>query len=149
MLAYHAKLTPADLFTALNGYRDQLTQLGSLLCQRQVSLRLPKTYLFGGLSKMKRPRELDVGWTHMQARAALQVVFGDQILHPSRTRHWFQAFHGGQTTLVDLQRAHWRKTGRSPANVQVVKALIETDRSLSIAALMTQSGRKQTTVYRI
>ncbi len=82
-------------------------------------------------------------------RTALQVVYGQDILCPSRTRRWYQAFRTGCTTLVDLQRAHWRKTGQTPGNIQAVKAMVDADKSISFAAIMKQTGLKQTTVHRI
>ncbi len=112
---------------------------------------------------MTRVREVDIrflqrinlffcyklGWSHVDARAALQVVYGQDILCPSRTRRWYQAFRSGCTTLVDLQRAHRRKTGCTPANIQAVKAMVDADKSISFAAIMKQTGFKQTTVHRI
>ncbi len=113
---------------------------------------------------MKRVKELDVrllqriclffcfklGWTHVQARAALEVVFGNNnLLHPTRSRWWFKAFRSGRTTLVDLQRRHRHKSARTPQNIQAVQRLIDIDKSITFAAIMTQTGLKQSTVHRI
>ncbi len=54
---------------------------------------------------------------------------------------------GGQHLQVDLQRAHRHKSARTPANVQAVKTLIDTDKSITFAAIMRQTGLKQTTVH--
>ncbi len=112
---------------------------------------------------MKRPQELDIklmqrinlhfcwklGWTHMAARRALITVFGDQTLHPSRTRRWFAAFQSGRTSLVDLQRGFKTRTGRSDQNIQDVKAIVDADPRLTVAAISTQSAVPHSTVHRI
>ncbi len=86
---------------------------------------------------MKRVKELDLrlmqrinlyfcfklGWSHVDARAALLSVFGQDTLCPSRTSRWYAAFRAGCTNLADLQRAHRRKSSRTPANIQAVKTL--------------------------
>ncbi len=165
MLTDHDNATPVILYFAPNGYRDQLTSLGSLLCANAMSLDLHKCcpFWFYLLGKMKCVKELDVsllqrinlhfcfklGWTHMQARAALEIIFPNQLLHPSRTRRWFQAFRNGCTTLVDLQRRHCQKSAHTPANVQTVRNLIDNDKSITFAAIMVQTGLKLTTVHRI
>ena len=112
---------------------------------------------------MKRVKELDVklqqrinlffcyklGWSHKEARTALETVFGQNVMHVMKSRRWYRAFRAGCTSLVDLDRAHRNKTGRSPANVQAVKNIIDTDKSITLAALVTQTGFSQTSVYRI
>lgn len=88
-----------------------------------------------------------LGWTHVQARAALEQVYGEDILCISSTRRWYKSFRTGRTTVVDLQRAPKEKTGRTAANVAAVKALIDTDKSIPLASLMHQTGLHQTTVH--
>ena len=90
-----------------------------------------------------------LGWTHMQARAALTTVYGDQILCVSRTRRWFAAFQQGRTNLVDVQRAPRTRTGRSPEAIQAVKDVLAVDKSLTVAAISNQSGVPSTSVYPI
>ena len=131
MLYHDANLTPA-------GYSRQLTSVVSLPSESGMSVKYQKSRPFGlclWSVIMKRVKELDVrllqriclffcfklGWTHMQARAALHIVFANNLLHPSRTRRWFQAFRNGRTTLVDLQRAHRCKSARTPGNIQAVR----------------------------
>ncbi len=166
MLLYHVCLTSGALKFAPNGYSVQLTSVGSLLCGNAMPLKCPKSWCLVSSChpcRMKRVKELDLrliqwinlffcfklGWTHMQARAALQQVFPNDLLHPSRTRRWYQAFRNGWTTLVDLQRHPKRRSGRSPANVQAVQALINNDKSISLHSIMLQTGLKLTTVHRI
>lgn len=110
---------------------------------------------------MKRVEELDVkliqrinlffcfklGWSHQEARNALKLVFGDQIFHPSQTRRWYSAFQNGRTNLVDLQRAPKGRSGRSDNNIQTVRNLVQTDRSLTVAAIARQSGLPHSCVH--
>ncbi len=67
----------------------------------------------------------------------------------SSTRRWYKVFKDGRVTLVDLQRAPKPRTGRSDGNVQTVRNIINTDRSITFAAIRTQTGLCQTTVHRI
>ncbi len=90
-----------------------------------------------------------LGWTHVQARAALEKVFGDETMCIAATRRWFQFFKAGRTTLVDLQRAPRDKSGRSADNIAAVKTLIDMDKSITLASLIHQSGLNQTTIYHI
>ncbi len=112
---------------------------------------------------MRRVKELDsclmqcicllfcfkLGWSHMDIRAALAQVFGQETMCPSRTRRWFQSFQNGRTSLVDVQRAHRKKSACTPANIQVVRDMINTDKSITFGAIMTQTGLKQTTTHHI
>ncbi len=112
---------------------------------------------------MKRVKELDVKlqqrinlyfcfkleWTHKEARTALETVFGRHVMHVMKSRRWYRQFRGGCTSLVDLDRAHRHKTGRTPANVQAVRNIIDTDKSITLAALVTQTRLSQTSVHRI
>ncbi len=135
-----------------------------LLCAIVVSETSLQTHPFGlWAANMKRPKELDVkllqrinlffcfklGWTHMQARAALQAVYQQETLHATKTRKWYRSFAAGCTSLVDKERVHRHKSGRSPANIQNVKNMIDTDKSVTFATIITQTGLSQTTVHRI
>ncbi len=64
-------------------------------------------------------------------------------------KRWFDEFTLGRTRIVDQDRAHKRRTGRSPANVNAIKTLIQGDRTLTLDALVTQSGLPRCTVHRI
>ena len=135
----------------------------SLLCWNAVLLKVPKSCTVGFWASMKRVKEIDVklqqrinlffcyklGWNHVDARAALQAVFGDQTLHPTKTRKWYWSFAAGRTSLVDQDRAHRHKSGRTPANVQAVRTLLDADKSMTFAGLMAHTRLKQTTVHRI
>ncbi len=60
-----------------------------------------------------------------------------------------QTFKDEHVTLVDLQRAPKERIGWSDANVQSVRNIISTDKSITFAAIMRQTGLTQTTVHRI
>ncbi len=90
-----------------------------------------------------------LGWTHMQARSALEQVYGEQILSVSQTRRWFQSFKAGRITLVDLQRNPKDRTGRSDNNITAVRDLISQDKSITLASLSLQTGLHRSTVHRI
>ncbi len=90
-----------------------------------------------------------LGWSHVQARAALVQVYGQGAIHVATSRQWFQSFKGGRTTLVDLQRAPKERTGRSPENIAAVKTLIDGDKSLTVASLAHQTSLHPATVHRI
>ncbi len=106
---------------------------------------------------MKHVKELDVklmqrinlffywklGWAHKDARAALQTVYGKDLLHASRTRRWYS----GRTTLVDLQCAPRDKSGRSDQNIQDVQTVVNTDASLTVHAISTQTRIPPSTVH--
>ncbi len=138
--------------------------LRALLCGNAMQLTWPESCSFcATAASMRHVKELDVklqqqinlffcfklGWIHKDARAALVTVFGDQVMHVTKSRRWYREFQGGRTRLVDLERAHRHKTGRSAAKVQAVRNMIDTDKSITLAAVVTQTGFSQTSVYRI
>ncbi len=112
---------------------------------------------------MKRVSEMDVkliqrvnihfcvklGWSHAETRRALIIVFGADVLSWPMTKAWHDSFSQGRTTLVDLQRAPKRKSGRNQNNVQAVKNLLDNDRTLTVAAIHRQTGVSHSSVWRI
>ncbi len=112
---------------------------------------------------MKRARKLDaklmqrvnilflvkLGWDARDIITALSTVYGDDSLSITRIRHWHKAFAQGRTTIVDLQRTAKERTGRSPANITKVKALIEADRRLTIRSLSKETGLTKSVVNKI
>ncbi len=165
MLVYHDKSTPTEVDHVPNRCPDLIRWCGPLLCQNAMPSKMPNFCSFATciVSAMKRVKELDVclaqrinlyfcfklGWSHMEARAALQLVYAQETLSPSRTRRWYQSFRGGCTTLVDLQRAHRCKSARTPGNIQAVKGINDQDKSVSIANILHQTNLKITSIHRI
>ncbi len=122
---------------------------------------MSKKVSFSTCAAMGRTLELDLklqqrvnvffcfklGWSHTQCRAALEKVFEGTTLDKSTTRRWYKAFREGRTSVVDLQRAPRSRTGTSADNVQMVRRMIDQDKSITFAALMTQTGLSQTSVH--
>ncbi len=135
----------------------------SLLCANTMLLECPKSCFVSASGTMRRIKEIDVkmqqcinlyfcyklGWSHVDARAALQAVYHEETMHATKSRKWYHSFAAGRTSLVDRDRAHRHKTGRTQANVQAVRTVIDTDKSITFAGIMNQTGLKQTTVHRI
>ncbi len=159
MSTYHDKLTPAE-----SADRHSLLDMeGSLLCHQVCSQRHCWRLSFWSCRKMKRVTELDVklmqrinlffcwklGWTHKDACAALRTVYGQELLHASRTRHWYSAFQSGRTSIVDMQRSPREKTGRCDQNIQDVRTIVNTDPSLTVHAIATQTRVSPSTIHRI
>ncbi len=160
MLSWHAKLTPANWnvtwmgvpiecliwghysveFWCVPDFQNRVHLcIADMGCIKEVDIKLMQRINLYFCYKL--------GWTHVQARAALEQVYGEDILCISSTRRWYKSFRTGRTTVVDLQRAPKEKTGRTAANVAAVKALIDTDKSIPLASLMHQTGLHQTTVH--
>ncbi len=72
---------------------------------------------------------------------------GEETLCISSTQHWYQSFRAGRMTLVDLQRAPKDKSGCTDNNIAAVRTLIDSDRSITLASLIHQTGLPQTTMY--
>ncbi len=133
------------------------------LCKMHISPRELDLVLFVLAVKMKRVTEINpkltqwicvyfcvkLGWTKPQTISALNLVFGRDSLSDCRIRHWHQSFSNGRTRLVDLQHGSRGCSGCSAANVAAVRALIDTDRRLSLLAISSRTGIPSTTVHRI
>ncbi len=90
-----------------------------------------------------------LGWSHVQACTTLEQVYGQGAIHVATSRHWYQSFKAGQTSVVDLQHAPKERTGHSPDNIAAVKTLIDGDKSLTVASLAHQIELHPATVHRI
>ncbi len=82
-------------------------------------------------------------------KASLAQCFGRATISDSRIYYWLEQFRNGRVRIVDKERWAKRKSGRSPANIRHVENIVATDRRVSIAQLMLQTGLKNTTVHRI
>ncbi len=90
-----------------------------------------------------------LGWTLDDTFLSLKHVYGGECLHRQTVHFWYNSFVNGRTRLVDQFREPKRRTGRSLANIQVVKMAIEGDRTLTLAALQRQTGLSYHNVQRI
>lgn len=79
----------------------------------------------------------------------MEQVYGQDTLCISSTRCWYKKFRAGRSTLVDLQRTPRGKSGCTATNIATVKTLIDTDKSITLASLIHQTGLPQTTIHRI
>ncbi len=112
---------------------------------------------------MKRVTELDwklvqqiniwfcvkMGMCCVDTISTLTTIFGQNCLSARRIRHWYREFEKGRDTLVDLQRRARDKSGRSPANIQTIQTLLQTDRRMTVHAMERQTGIPHTTIHRI
>lgn len=79
----------------------------------------------------------------------LRTVYGPRALCKKSVRTWFDTFASGRQRITDLPRAARRKTGRSRANVDLVKRLVECDRRLGVRAICAQTGITYGSVQKI
>ncbi len=90
-----------------------------------------------------------LGWGIEDVLDSLQQVYGRQCLHRQTVRFWYNSFVNGRTRVVDQYREPKRRSGRSPVNVQAVKAVIEADWRLTIPGVAAQTGIAAHNVQRI
>ncbi len=76
-----------------------------------------------------------IGLTKKETIEGIELVYGNSILSRCRIRYWHCQFTAGCTVLVDLHRESKARTGRSPANIRAVKALVSRDKRLTVRAL--------------
>ncbi len=80
---------------------------------------------------------------------AIQYVYGNNALGATQIRHWFRQFKSGRNCIVDLPRKPKERTGRTPANIAKVKALLDQDRRHSITCLSANTGIPWSTCRKI
>ncbi len=90
-----------------------------------------------------------VGLTCPQTTHHLQAVHGANVLSGRRIRHWHREFTNGHGTLVDLQRRPKDRSGRSAANIQTIKGLIDANKRITVEGLEAVSGIPHSTVHQI
>ncbi len=92
---------------------------------------------------------VQLGWSQSHTILVIQAIFGQNALCRTSIRKWYNAFKNGRTQLVDLQRAARRKTGRSQANVDQIKALVVADRRVTVSSLEAQTGIPHSSIHTI
>ncbi len=90
-----------------------------------------------------------LGWSLDAVFTALQEAYGGRCLHRKTVKFWYDSFVNGRTRLVDQERAHKRRTGRTLANIQIIQRAVETDRTKTLAALHRETGIPTHTIQRI
>ncbi len=141
-----------------------VTLSGSLPCAKLTCCLsvLPTAFLPVAFNR-KRLSEIDIklvqrinisfcvklGWTLDATFESLQAAYSALCLHRKTTKFWFDSFINGRTRLVDQERVHKRRTGRSLANIQIVQRAIEADRTLTLATLRRQTDIPMHTIQRI
>ncbi len=130
---------------------------------RSNSCAFPRGLTSICVAKMKRVTEIDVklvqriniffcvkiGLTVEETFEGLTLVFDRNCLHRRTVKRWFKAFSNGRTHLVELYRRPKRRTGRSAANIALIRTAIHRDRSLTIEDLKRQTGLPPVTIQRI
>ncbi len=80
---------------------------------------------------------------------SIQFVYGDSALSAVQIRHWFKEFQNGRDTVVDKARRSKEKTGRNQENIQKVRAALDQDNRMSLAALSVQCSIPWSTCQKI
>ncbi len=90
-----------------------------------------------------------IGLTKQETIEGFELVYGTNSLSCCRIRYWHREFSNGRTVLVDLHREAKARSGRSRANISVIKRMVTMDRRLTLRALAAQSNMSKSTVHNI
>ncbi len=76
-------------------------------------------------------------------------MYGAATLHWNRITFWHNSFSLGRTLIVDQERAHKRHSCRTPANIQAVRTLLDTDCRMTVQAIARSTNLPKTGVHHI
>ncbi len=114
-----------------------------------AAMKCPKEISWKFIQRINIHFCVKLGWTQSHTILVIQAIFGQDALCRTSIRKWYNAFKNGRNQLVDLQQAPRRKTGRSQANVDRIKALVSADRRVTVLSLEAQTGLPHSTIHKI
>ena len=89
-----------------------------------------------------------LGETGIETFNKLKQDYGEHALSRSQVFKWFKAFSEGHESIEDEPRSG-RPTSKTDNNVEIVGALVRSDRQLTVQMIASELNLNQTTVHHI
>jgi len=87
-----------------------------------------------------------LGETGIETFNKLKQVYGEHALSRSQVFKWYKAFSEGRESIKDEPRSG-RPTSKTDKNVEIVRALVRSDRRLTVRMNASELNLNHTTVH--
>ena len=89
------------------------------------------------------------GETGIETFNKLKQAYGEHALSRSQVFKWFKAFSEGRESIKDEPRSGRPSTSKTDNNVEIVGALVRSDRRLTVRMIASELNLNHTTVHQI
>ena len=79
----------------------------------------------------------------------LKQAYGEHALSRSQVFKWYKAFSEGRESIKDEPRSGRPSTSKTDNNVEIVRALVRSDRRLTVRMIASELNLNHTTVHQI
>ena len=90
-----------------------------------------------------------LGETGIETFNKLKQAYGEHALSRSQVFKWFKAFSEGRESIKDEPRSGRPSTSKTDNNVEIVRALVRSDRRLTVRMIASELNLNHTTVHHI
>jgi len=90
-----------------------------------------------------------LGETGIETFNKLKKAYGEQALSRSQVFKWYKAFSEGRESIKDEPRSGRPSTSKTDNNVEITRALVRSDRRLTVRMVASELNLKHTTVRQI
>jgi len=90
-----------------------------------------------------------LGETGIETFNKLKQAYGEHALSRSQRFKWYKAFSEGRESIKDEPRAGRPSTSKTENNVEIVRALVRSDRRLTVRMIASELNLNHTTGHRI
>ena len=89
------------------------------------------------------------GETGIETFNKLKQAYGENALSRSQVFKWFKALSDGRESIKDEPRSGRHSTSKTDNNVEIVRALVRSDRRLTVRMIASEFNLNHTTVHQI
>jgi len=90
-----------------------------------------------------------LGETGIETFNKLKQAYGEHALSRSQVFKWFKTFSEGRESIKDEPRSGTPSTSKTDNSVEIVGALVRSDRRLTVRMIASELNLKHTTVHQI
>ena len=90
-----------------------------------------------------------LGETGIETFNKLKQAYGEHTLSRSHVFKWYKAFSEGRESIKDEPRSGRTSTSKTDNNVEIVRALVRSDRRLTVRMIASELNLNHTTVHQV
>jgi len=90
-----------------------------------------------------------LGKTGIETFNKLKQAYGEHAMSRSQVFKWYKAFSEGRESIKDEPRSGRLSTSKTDNNVEIVRALVRSDRRLTVRMIASELNLNHTTVHQI